>query len=147
MPQFPQRPQPEDSAGLPDCGVQQGLDGGPSSAAAPKAAPAGGSCLTVSALETGEYKGTWLGGQEMRVLPILEIVSAVSTHCNGLGPLELGEAGEPWAWFFSGPALPSFPNPLCETGAPSHQKQGWGMGGLALRFRSANTVGFGVREP
>lgn len=86
----------------------------------------GAAALTVSTLETGEHKGTWLGAQEMWAPPPSEIVSAVSTHSNGLGPLELGRLGNPgWAW--SCPALPSVPKPLWEWSfkSPRSRGQGW----------------------
>ncbi|XP_057357936.1 low-density lipoprotein receptor class A domain-containing protein 2 [Manis pentadactyla] len=55
----------------------------------------GAAALSAFALETGELEGAWLGwAGDSGPTTLMNCVSPVGTHPDGLGPLELGEAAD-----------------------------------------------------
>lgn len=74
----------------------------------------GAAALAASALETGEHEGAWWGAQKKQSYH----PSRLFPH-DGLGPLDLEEAGKPCAWSCLVP-----PSPLGGWGSKSPRNRG-----------------------
>lgn len=85
-------------------------------------------------------KGLGWGGQKIQASPLLENVSPISTHPNGLGPLEWGRLGSPEPSLAWHPQV--YPNPSGRLELQVTQKQEAMGGGDVTAFRS----GRGVRQ-